>query len=211
MFVESNLFLKRRKIKETLAILEKQLDAAEDQLSKSRNELRNFLAMNPDVGLSVSTQLAINELIRLETGSMNNNNLTELTYDLKKRLSNCTQEETERLIAEAIAFLQSNGNPSASSLQLSLTQYQEERRNTTGNYDRRHPIFKELDNKLLNLKAKTVQALDIFVSQLIKAKSDKHESMNRISSRLQSIPSKELQLAELQKDKRLIRKSILHY
>jgi capsular exopolysaccharide synthesis family protein len=199
MFVESNLFLKRRKIKETLAILEKQLDAAEDQLSKSRNELRHFLAMNPDVGLSVSTQLAINELIRLETGSMNNNNLTELTYDLKKRLSNCTQEETERLIAEAIAFLQSNGNPSASSLQLSLTQYQEERRNTTGNYDRRHPIFKELDNKLLNLKAKTVQALDIFVSQLIKAKSDKHESMNRISSRLQSIPSKELQLAELQK------------
>lgn len=199
MFVESNLFIKRRKMKETLVILEKQLDAAESELSKSKNDLRQFLAQNPDVGLSVNTQLAMNELIRLETGSMENNNLTELSYDLKNRLTNCAQEETERLITEAIAFLQSHGNPSASSLQLSLTQHQEEKRNITGNYDRNHPIFKEIDNKISSLKLKTIQALDSFVSQLNKARSDKHQSMSRISSRLQSIPSKELQLAELQK------------
>lgn len=198
-FVESNLSLKRRKMKEALVILEKQLEAAEDQLSKSKNDLKLFLAQNPDVGISVRTQLAMNELIRLETGSMENNNLTELSHDLKNRLSNCSQEETERLIAEAIAFLQSNGNPSASSLQLSFTQHQEEKRNTIGNYDRNHPIFKEIDNKLSNLKAKTIIALDSFVSQLNKARSDKHQSISRISSRLQSIPSKELQLAELQK------------
>jgi capsular exopolysaccharide synthesis family protein len=199
MFVESNLSLKQRKIKETLAILEKQLDAAGDQLSKSKNELKQFLAHNPDVGLSVSTQLAINELIRLESGTMENNSLTELSSDLKSRLSNCAQEETERLIAEAIAFLQSHGNPSASSLQLSLNQHQEEKRNITGNYDRNHPIFKEIDNKLSNLKARTIQALDSFVYQLKKSKSDKYKSISRISSRLQGIPSKELQLAELQK------------
>lgn len=198
-FVESNLSLKRSKMKETLAILEKQLETAENQLSQSKNDLKLFLAQNPDVGLSVSTQLAMNELIRLETGSMENNNLAELSYDLKTRLTNCAQEEAERLIAEAIAFLQSNGNPSASSLQLSLTQHQEEKRNTIGNYDRNHPIFKEIDNKLSNLKSKTILALDSFVSQLNKAQSEKHQSMSRITSRLHSIPSKELQLAELQK------------
>lgn len=199
MFVESNLSLKRRKMKENLLILEKQLDAAESQLSKSKNDLKLFLAVNPDVGLSVSTQLAMNELIRLESGTVETSTLTDLSFDLKNRLTNCVQEETERLIVEAITFLQSHGNPSSSSLQLSLTQHQEEKRNTIGNYDRNHPIFKELDKKLTNLKTKTILALDSFVSQLNKARADKHRSINRISSRLQSIPSKELQLAELQK------------
>ncbi len=198
-FVESNLSMKQNKTKETLAILEKQLETAENQLSQSKNDLKAFLAQNPDVGLSVNTQYAMSELIRLETGSMENKNLAELSYDLKNRLTNCAHEETERLIAEAIAFLQSNGIPSAASLQFSLTQHQEDKRNAIGNYDRNHPILKSIDNKLSNLKSKTIQALDSFISQLNKAKSEKHKSMNRITSRLHSIPSKELQLAELQK------------
>lgn len=199
MFVESNLSWKQNRIRETLNILEKQLLAAESQLSKSKNDLKFFLAQNPDVGLSQSTQLAMNELIRLETGSMEYNNLADQTHDLKNRLSVCSHDESERVISEAIAFLQIHGSLSATSLQLSLTQHQEEKRNTTGNYDRNHPIFKEIDSKLSNLKFRTLQALDSFVLQLNKARSDKYQSIGRITSRLQSIPSKELQLAELQK------------
>lgn len=199
MFVECNLSWKRRRMKETLVVLEKQLEVAENQLSKSKEDLKSFLSANPDVGLSQSTQMVMNELIRLETGSMENIDLAQQANELKNKLSGSPLQETEQILSEVVAFLQSQGNLSAASLQLSLTQQQEQKRNASGNYDRNHPVFKEIDKKLSDLKFQAIQALDSYIFQLKKLQSDKNQSRTRIASRLHSIPSKELQLAELQK------------
>jgi capsular exopolysaccharide synthesis family protein len=199
MFVESNLSLKRCRIKESLTIIGKQLNAAKNQLSKSKDELKLFLSENPAVGLSQSTQMVMNQLIQLETESIENSDRVEQTNELKKKLSISSQQETERILSEVIAFLQSNGNLSSVSLQLSFNQQQEQKRNAIGNYDRDHPIFKEMDKKLSDLKPQAIQALDSYINQLNKLRSEKNQSIARISSQLKSTPSKELQLAELQK------------
>lgn len=199
LFVENNLALRRRRMKETLFILEKQLNAAENQLTQSKNELKQFLSANPAVGLSQSTQLAMNELINLETRSMEANNLIDQSNDLKSRLNSSTDDDIVRVISEVITLLQSHGSLSASSLQLSLNQYQQDKSKAVGNYDKSHPIFKEINSKLLSLKSRTDEALNSFTIQLRKSMTDKDLSISKITSRMQGLPSKELQLAELQR------------
>lgn len=199
MFVETNLLMRRSRIQENLTILEKQLDVAQKQLSKSKDELRIFLSANPSIGLSQGTQLAMNEIINLETRTIETSNLIEQSNELRNKLISSSNDEIVRTVTEVITFLQAQGNLSAASIQLSLNQYQQEKTNATGKYDRSHPIFEEIDSNLPNLKSRSIKALDSFIIQLNKILSDRNESISRKTSRMQGLPSKELQLAELQR------------
>lgn len=199
MFIDINLSLKQNRVNEALSGLSKQLKTAEMQLAKSKEELKIFLSNNPTIGLSQTTQMIMSELLNLETGSMQVNNVIDQANELQMRLLNAVNDDLVRVISEAIVFLQAQGSLSATSLQLSLNQHFEEKRNIVGNYDKSHPIFKEMDLKFSNLRDKTVQSVNALISQLKKSIIDRNSSINKIASRLQNIPSKELQLAELQR------------
>lgn len=199
MFVEKNTAIQKKALKETIVELEKQLSAAEQQLSKSKSELRNFLANNPSAGISQSTQQTMSELISLETGSTETNNLIEELQNLKRKYYNSSKIEQSQVISEMIVFLQTHGSFAAPSLQANLTQYTQEKDVASQNYAKSHPIFAEIEGKFASLNTRTIQAIDSYIIQLKKSIADRNSSIQKFTSKLRGLPSQELRFAELQK------------
>ncbi len=199
VFIESNSKMRKHRMKETLITLEKQLSTAERQLQESKKQLQAFLSSNPGVGLQQSTQQIMDELLALESNSLEINNLLNTARDLKNQYMVAPDADRTFVIGEIIAFLQSRGNLSAPSLQNSLTLLINERENAKLNYAKSHPVFSEIDSKIALIGNKTIQILETYSINLNKNISDQSNSIFKITSRLQSLPSKELQLAELKR------------
>jgi len=199
LFIENNLTSRKRMMQEAITELEKQLSIAEIQQSQSKAELRNFLAKNPSVGLSQSTQQTMSELISLETGSFESTNLIDELQNLKSNYGAAPADEKSQVISEMIVFLQTHGSLAAPSLQANLAQYTAEKESALQNYSKSHPIFAEIEGKFASLNSRTIQAIDAYINQLKKALVDRNYSIQKVTSKLQGLPSQELQLAELQK------------
>ncbi len=199
MFVDKNLDMQKRKIKEAIIELEQQLAAADQQQSKSKTELRNFLSKNPSAGLSQSTQQTMSELITLETGSNETGSQIDQANTLKEKFHSSSNDEKIQVVNEIIVFLQTNGSLAAPSLQASMVQFTTEQESAQLNYAKTHPIFSELEGKFASLNTRAIQALDTYIAQQKKSATDRNISIQKITSKLQGLPSQELQLAELQK------------
>lgn len=199
LFVESNIAMQKRFMKETIIELERQLAAAEQQQSQSKNELRSFLAQNPGAGLSQSTQQTMTDLISLETGTYESKNLIDELQNLKEKFNSAPKTEQLQVINEMIVFLQTHGSLAAPALQASLAQYTQEQVSAQQNYAKSHPIFAEIEGKFASLNSRTIQAIDMYISQLRKISTDRNISIKKITSKLQGLPSQELKFAELQK------------
>jgi hypothetical protein len=139
------------------------------------------------------------ELIQLESGSYESNNQIEELKNLKAKFNVASKEEQPQVINEMIVFLQTHGSLAAPSLQANLAQYTQEKLVAQQNYAKTHPIFAEIEGKFAALNARTLQAVDSYIAQSRKTLTDKNYSIQKITSRLQGLPSQELQLAELQK------------
>lgn len=199
LFVETNATMQKRFVKETIAEMERQLAAAEQQQSQSKNELRNFLAQNPGAGLSQSTQQTMTELISLETGTYESKNSIDELQTLKEKFNNAHKDEKLQVVNEMIVFLQSHGSLAAPALQANLAQFTQEQASAQQNYAKSHPVFAEIEGKFASLNSRALQAIDSYIAQLKKASTDRNYSIQKITSKLQSLPSKELKFAELQK------------
>lgn len=199
MFVDKNLDMQKRKIKETIMGLEQQLAAADQQQSKSKAELRNFLSKNPSVGLSQSTQQTMSELINLETGSNETGSQIDQANSLKEKYYSSSNEDKILVVNEIIVFLQNQGSLAAPSLQASMVQFTREKESALLNYAKSHPIFAEMEGKFASLNIRAIQSLDSYIDQQKKSVTDRNISIKKITSKLQGLPSQELQLAELQK------------
>jgi capsular exopolysaccharide synthesis family protein len=198
-FIQQSTEIKKKRINNSLGELEKQLVAAEQQLSLSKSNLKAFLAKNPAIGLSQSTQQTMSDLISLETGSYESNSLVEEAISLKEKWKNVTTDDKIPILNEIIVFLQTRGSIAAPSLQLGLTQTLADKESATQNYAKSHPIFLEIDNKLNALYSRALLALDTYINQQKKIIADRNYSIQKMTSKLQALPSQELQLAEFQK------------
>ncbi|NLW30494.1 MAG: polysaccharide biosynthesis tyrosine autokinase, partial [Fibrobacter sp.] len=200
-FIQRNLNIRNKRIKEVQESYKMQLASAENQLEKARKDLNDFLSAHPSVGLSTYTQQVMNELVQLETDKIQKADLLETAVRLKNKFIN--SEDKRQTTDEVIVFLQTNGSLAAHSLQNELTRIEIEREYARQNYSSNHPIFKTFDNRYLSLGNKAIQALESFSSQLGKNYDDKLISINKVSSQLRQIPGKEIQLAELQRKKQI--------
>ena len=199
LFIENSISMQKRLMKETIVELEKQLAAAELQQSQSKSRIKSFLEQNPSAGLSQSTQQIMTELISLETGTYESSNLIEELHNLKSRYQSASKSDQLQVINEMIVFLQTHGSLSAPALQVNLLQYSQEKENALQNYAKTHPIFTEIEGKFASLNSRTIQAIDSYIEQLKKSTIVRNQSIQKITSKLQGLPSQELQFAELQK------------
>jgi polysaccharide biosynthesis transport protein len=198
-FIQNNISMQKQVIKETIIELEKQLAAADQVQAQSKSELKSFLAKNPGAGLSQSTQQTMTELISLESGSYESNNLVEEAQSLKVKFNNAPSEEKLQVVNEMIVFLQTHGSLAAPALQANLAQFTQEKTAALQNYAKTHPIFAEIDGKFASLNSRAIQAIDSYINQIKKSLTDRTSSIQKITSKLQGLPSQELQFAELQK------------
>lgn len=199
MFIENNLASRRKMLKQVLVELEQQLSIAEQQKSQSKAELKSFLAKNPSIGLSQSTQQTMSELISLESGSFESTNLINELQNLKTNYENASEDNKQQVISEMIVFLLGHGSLAAPSLQANFAQFNAEKESAIRNYSKNHPIFSEINSKIASLNVRTIQAIDSYINQLKKNVTDRTNSIQKVTSRLQGLPTQELQLAELQK------------
>jgi capsular exopolysaccharide synthesis family protein len=203
MFVDKNTGLQRKRMSETIKELEKQLAAADVQLSKSKSELKNYLASNPSAGLSEATQSTMTELIDLETGTSQVTMLIDEVESLKQRWESASKEDKFLIAHEMIVFLQTHNSLAAPALQASLTQYTAEKETAMQNYAKSHQIFSDIDTKFSILYTRIIQAIDIFISEKKRIQRDRKSSIQKITSRLHTIPNQELHLAELQRNQEI--------
>ena len=198
-FVSQNLQLKKARMQTALKEFERQLATADHQLSESKGTLKAFLTMNPSVGLSLGTQQSMTELITLESGSNESKSNIDEAQSLKDKWKNATPDDKVPIANEMIVFLQTRGSIAAPALQTNLNQLLAEKDAAVQNYAKSHPIFSEIESKLNGVYSRALQALETYIIQQRKIINDRNISIQKITSKLQGLPSQELQLAELQK------------
>ena len=198
-FVERNASFRKGRTRNVLASLEKQLETVKRDFSASEEALRNFRTANPTVGLSQDVSQRVSNLTQMESGMYDVRKALDDAQDLMNRITAATPEDKLRVSSEALVFLAGKGNSSAPVLQTELNQLLAEQRELQRTYAADHPVRVENQRKIDDLEKDIAAALKGFIAGSQSGLVNRTSSMQSLSGELQRLPSKELQLAELQR------------
>ena len=198
-FVERNASFRKGRTQNVLASLEKQLEAVKRDFSASEEALRYFRTANPTVGLSEDVSQRVSNLTQMESGMYDVRKALDDAQDLINRLTAATPDDKLRVSSEVLVFLAGKGNSSAPVLQTELNQLLVEQRELQRNYAADHPIRTENQRKIDELEQDIMVALRGFVAGSQSGLTNRTSNMQALSGELQRLPSKQLQLAELQR------------
>jgi tyrosine-protein kinase Etk/Wzc len=200
LFVEKNLNFRKRKTENSMGIFEKEYETAKQELSVSQAALEDFRTRNPTVGLSSDAQQTVGSLSSLETNTFDSKGALTEAQTLRSRFAASSQDEKARIAGEVLVFLIGKQEITAAVLQgelsQALAQQQELQR---GNYAPDHPRVVENKQKLDNLVSTIGATLNNFIAGLGTKIESKETNIQKLSSELRNLPSKELQLAALQR------------
>lgn len=198
-FVERNASFRKGRTQNVLASLEKQFETVKRDFSVSQEALRNYRTANPTVGLSQDVSQRVNALTQMESGVYNERKALDDAQDLMARITAATPDDKLRVSSEALVFLAGKGNSSAPVLQTELNQLLAEQRELQRNYAADHPMRIENQRKLDDLEKDIQVSLKGFITESESGLANRTSNIKSQSGQLQGLPSKELQLAELQR------------
>jgi len=202
-FVEKNMSFKRQRTENVLASLEKQLTSAREDLSSSENAWRNFRTSNPTLGLTADGQQRFDRFLQLEQGASEAGQTLLNAQALESRYMQAPPENKTNVAAEVVAFLTAKDVGSASVFQSQLSDLASEERDLARNYARDHPLRKEVERKIETIDDEILSSLQNFILSVQKTQMDKAAEGVSISTELQNLPGKELQLAQLDRREQL--------
>ena len=119
--------------------------------------------------------------------------------DLMARVTAATPDDKLRVSSEVLVFLAGKGNSSAPVLQTELNQLLAEQRELQRNYAADHPMRIENQRKIDDLEKDIQVALKGFITGSESGLANRTSNIKSQSGQLQGLPSKQLQLAELQR------------
>ncbi|MBD3344370.1 MAG: hypothetical protein GF401_04830 [Chitinivibrionales bacterium] len=198
IYVEQNLSIRKRRTKEALRVLKKQLARASEQLAVSEGKVREYLSTNPRVGLDMGAQQTVAELMELEANNAAGNMDLREAQRLQSYYTGSTGDGRLQAVNEILLFLSTRNNTQATVLRSKLSQLQAEREELTQNYARTHPVLQEKRQQIAGIGEQAFQALNKYISDVQSEIQRKRQNARHLSGRLQSLPGKERQLAELQ-------------
>lgn len=200
LFIEKNLDIRKRKTENSIGIFQKEYETSKQELAIAQTALRDFRTKNPTVGLSTGAQLTLGNLTSLETNTYDSKSALTDARALQSKFNASPENEKARTAGEILVFLIGKQENSAPVLQAELSQalarQQELQR---GNYDADHPLVVENRKKLENLATTIDVALGNFIVGLRTKVSFKESDIQKLTTELRGLPTKELQLAELQR------------
>jgi protein-tyrosine kinase len=200
LFIEKNASFRKEKMGMTLATYENELSKAQQELTIAQSALKSFRYRYPTVGLTAGAQLAVNNLASIETNKYDMRGSISEAQGLLSGYTMADGDEKVRLAGEILVFLNKKSESSApvlqSELSIAIAEQRELKRN---NYDVNHPLVIENQKKMTNLQGVIGKALFNFIANIQTKNSNTEETGKQISVDLQNLPSKELQLAELQR------------
>jgi capsular exopolysaccharide synthesis family protein len=198
-FVQKNISFKGARTHSVVASLEKQMEAVSRDLSSSADNLRSFRAANPSVGLSENVKQRISGLSQLEKGELDVKKSLADAQDLEARSLSASEEDRYRIAQEILVFLAAKNVTSTAAYQSELGDLTAQSRDLIRNYSDDHPLRVENARKLEKLSNDIITLLKYYVSSTQSALAGKSSDIQSMNSELQGLPSKELQLADLER------------
>ncbi|MFP4015257.1 MAG: GumC family protein [Chitinispirillaceae bacterium] len=198
-FVKRNLNFKKRKTSEVIQTLEKQLSTATRQLRKADSAVQAFMRRNPQVGLGVDTRSVLESMTQIESSNFMTSVSGEEAKDIRKRLRKATGENRELLINEALIFLSNQGSSAAMALNEELKSAKQRRASMELNYSQDHPLYREAEKKITSAGENVEKLLLEYEAKQDSKIGQQRDQMGEYSRKIQGLPLKERQLAELER------------
>ena len=198
-FVQKNASFKGTRTRSVVASLEKQLDAVSKDLEASTGALRNFRTANPAVGLSDNVKQRISGLGQMEKGALDAKKSLTDASELEQKYASASADDKLLAAQEIVVFLASRNVTATSAYQAELSDLSTQEREFRKNYAEDHPLRVENQRKLEGLMGDILAALKHYISSTQNGVAGQSTDIQSRYSELQSLPSKELELAELER------------
>ncbi|MBD3314714.1 MAG: polysaccharide biosynthesis tyrosine autokinase [Chitinivibrionales bacterium] len=202
-FVARNLHFRKRKTAEVLSVLQKQLERASEQLNAAELSLKRYREANPTIGLGNDALSSLNEMTDLESTKLKATEAKEQAQELADRYRKMSENERGIIIDEIVAFLQSRTVPGAMVLNNELREQKSEINALRSGYSKNHPMVAEAERKIDRTNAKILDKLNAFIKDIATRIEKSDKGLGRLSHRLQSLPAKEMRLAELERQRQI--------
>jgi len=202
-FVEKSASFRKRRAQSVLAALEKQLETVKQDYAGSEEILRSYRTSYPTVGLSEDVRQRVTNLSQMESGMYNGQRAIDDASELMDKISSAVSDDKVRFSSEILVFLAGKGNSSAPVLQTELNQLLAEQRELQRNYAADHPMRTENQRKIDALEKDIEAALKGYIAGARAGLANRTSDIQNLSVELQRLPSRELQLAELQRKQQI--------
>ncbi|MDD5674462.1 MAG: polysaccharide biosynthesis tyrosine autokinase [Chitinivibrionales bacterium] len=200
VFVEKNASYKKSRSKSVLSSLEKQLDVVSKDLAAAEDAVKNFRSANPMVGLTDRIQQRVVTLSKMETDIEDQKEPLAEIAGLESRFSGAlSADDKTGLAGEALVFLINHNNSSAPVLQAALNGLLAQKHDYEQNYALDHPLRITNQNKIDALEKTIMSTLHNYRVSAQNTVTNKNTDVQALAGELQRLPTKELQLAELQR------------
>lgn len=198
-FVEKKLQFSKKRTQNMLEVLEKQYIKSKSELDIAEARLRGFRTSNPTVGLTQSAQQTLNSIVQMETSVYSIKNTVDQARELQTKYSRAFQEDIVSIAEEILVFLNIQRSTSAPVLQMELNRLSAELRSLEGSYMSNHPLIAAKKSEIAKVVEKISNELTSFINKAENESLQTSFNLQSTSAKLQTIPSKELQLADLQR------------
>lgn len=190
---------RKQKEKESITILEKQLQTASEQLKITQDSVENFRRRYPNVGLGAEMMGNVSSIASMESGSIASNTWAEEAQKLRSRLAMSNENDLVFYIKEALIFLAGRGVAGGAVLQQEFAQLQARQLELSTGYDKSHPYVIDVKNKIAEVRTKADALLSEYAINAA-AESQRQSSMiQNMTNQLRGLPLLQARLAELER------------
>lgn len=196
-FVAKNLWFRKRKTRELLDILGRQLESSTTQLAGAEAALQKYREENPTVGFSEGARQKVQDLVTLESANFQHQMAVQDAARLRRQYNQSEGEDRNRTISEMLAFLAANAVANSAALQADYTQLVSQRIATAASYAKDHPVLLNIDARIGSLNLRVLSILDDFIHKQNTRLGNNGVDMDRLAVSLRNLPAKELRFAEL--------------
>jgi tyrosine-protein kinase Etk/Wzc len=204
MYIKKLTEIKRFRTVAVLETFEEQLNVSRQELQKSEAVLRVFRERNPYLMLTNAGSEIVSSL------ATNQTNLETIRADLDRLNILLTQRGASDFTKKSLAYLEVLSFLEArlvAGSQVYTSEYQDliTRRSTllADNYSPGHPLVQDIESRLINIQGEVDERVQQYYNELMAKKNNVENTINESQGRIRRLPRNELQLAELQRDRRV--------
>jgi tyrosine-protein kinase Etk/Wzc len=198
-FINMSQGVREQKSREAISTLEKQLQAASEQLKVAQDSVENFRRRYPNVGLGSEMMGNVNVIASLESGSLANNAWAEEAQKIRSRLAMSSDNDLTFYLKEALIFLAGRGVSGGAVLQQEFSQLQARQMELSSGYDKSHPYVIDVRNKISEVRTKADALLSEFANNAASESSRQSNQVQSMTTQLRGLPLLQARLAELER------------
>jgi capsular exopolysaccharide synthesis family protein len=197
-FVERNIRLRQARSQNIRTIVNRQLEKAKSELTESEENLKAYRTAHPTVNLSQTSKDMLSSA-SLEAERINDSVDESMNSArmLQEKLAGTAKQNLPEVCSEILVFLSAQKNNAAPFLATELSRLTEETRRLESAFDNNHPNVLKNQTEINQIIEKVTSELQNFIEDRKQRQTQQQAQIRALSSKIQALPSEELNLAEL--------------